>query len=124
MQDVISEVYPKLLDKQQNIELQCDLPNDFAIESESELLSTIFTNLIHNANKYADNHSDILVTLGLEMSSEPTIKICVENQGEPLDKQLLTLLLNCTSPCWTSTICLTNAKPKPAPCICLCRGAR
>ncbi|MDG1815264.1 MAG: ATP-binding protein [Glaciecola sp.] len=90
MQDVISEVYPKLLDKQQNIELQCDLPNDFAIESESELLSTIFTNLIHNANKYADNHSDILVTLGLEMSSEPTIKICVENQGEPLDKQLLT----------------------------------
>mgnify|MGYP000580853775 CR=1 FL=1 len=90
MQDVISEVYPKLLDKQQNIELQCDLPNDFAIESESELLSTIFTNLIHNANKYADNHSDILVTLGLEMSAEPTITMRVENQGEPLDKQLLT----------------------------------
>jgi two-component system sensor histidine kinase QseC len=90
MQDVISEVYPQLLNKQQNIELQCDLAEDFSIESESELLSTVFVNLIHNANKYANSHTNILVTLRLVMSANPSIEIRVENEGEALSQQLLT----------------------------------
>lgn len=90
MQDVISEVYPQLLQKHQNIELQCDLPKDFSIESESELLSTVFINLILNANKYANSYSNILVTLRLVMAAKPTIEIRVENEGDALSQQLLT----------------------------------
>jgi two-component system sensor histidine kinase QseC len=89
MQDVISEVYPQLLQKHQNIELQCDLPEDFSIDSESELLSTVFINLILNANKYANSYSNILVTLRLVMAAKPTIEIRVENEGEALSQQLL-----------------------------------
>ena len=89
MQDVISDVYPQLLQKHQNIELQCDLPEDFSIDSESELLSTVFINLILNANKYANSYSNILVTLRLVMAAKPTIEIRVENEGEALSQQLL-----------------------------------
>lgn len=89
MQEMISEIYPLLLDKNQNIELQCDLLEDFSIESESELLSTVFINLLHNAHKYAQSDSKIQVNLNVAKTVVPTVVIQVENEGEPLSSALL-----------------------------------
>ncbi|WP_343857561.1 sensor histidine kinase [Aliiglaciecola litoralis] len=74
-QDVISDIYPKIDEKNQNIELNgCS----FNFKANRFALYTLLQNVIANANKYAPLSGDLSVDISYEQN---TLRIIVEDSG-------------------------------------------
>ena len=89
LQDVIGDLYPQFISRSQSIELVCEIPIDSTIQSEPELLATVFINVLQNANKYADEDSTIMVYVRLSGSELKCVELVIENSGEAVSDEVL-----------------------------------
>lgn len=74
---------------QKNINLDISISNDFEIFGDSNMLTTIFQNLINNAFKYSFQGGTVLIK---SHKNQDHIEIIVADNGTGIDKDLITKL--------------------------------
>ncbi|MDD3840413.1 MAG: HAMP domain-containing sensor histidine kinase [Clostridia bacterium] len=87
LQQITDELYPLFIQKK--LEVDLNIPTDFKIYGDGNLLARVLNNLMKNAISYSHKNSIIVIT-GKE-DSETTI-ITIENDGDIISSQELKLV--------------------------------
>lgn len=90
-QEVISDHYSSFMTKNQSIELVCELPPDFILVSEGELLSSLLSNVLSNAHKYTPVGGKVMLWLGLDETTN-SVTIRIDNEGTCPEPSALTMM--------------------------------
>lgn len=71
--------------KQKQIELQQNIPENLEVYADSNIINTIFRNLISNAIKFTYEGQ---ITLSAQAEDENTVVVCVSDTGKGMDEEV------------------------------------